>query len=94
MILVLQILPEADLHSLILNPKGRHYHRLRETLAIEYEDNYWAEDALVLERNSRDFVSRIARINVNAEAICELLLASPKGSLPCIYLLTHLTAFS
>lgn len=45
----------------------------------EYEDNYWAEDAIFLERNSRDFVSRIERINMNAEAICQTLRASPIG---------------
>ncbi|KAI4198405.1 MAG: hypothetical protein LQ348_002029 [Seirophora lacunosa] len=43
---------------------------------LEYEDNYWAEDALFMERNSRDFVGRIARINRNAEAICNCLKAS------------------
>jgi cystathionine gamma-synthase len=45
----------------------------------EYEDNYWIEDALFMERNSRDFVSRIDRVNANAEAICEVLIASPHG---------------
>ena len=45
----------------------------------DYEDNYWAEDAIFMERNSRDFVSRIERINLNAEAICDTLLASPFG---------------
>lgn len=45
----------------------------------EYEDNFWAEDAIFLERNSRDFVSRIERINLNAEAICLTLRASSAG---------------
>lgn len=45
----------------------------------EYEDNFWAEDAIFLERNSRDFVSRIERINRNAEAICHTLRASSTG---------------
>lgn len=48
-------------------------------MGVEYEDNYWAEDALFMERNSRDFVSRIARINTNAEAICDCLRASGHG---------------
>lgn len=46
----------------------------------EYEDNYWGEDAIYMERNSRDFVSRIERINKNAEAICGTLRASPIGT--------------
>ena len=46
----------------------------------DYEDNYWPEDALYMERNSRDFVSRVDRINANAEAICDRLKASPIGT--------------
>jgi cystathionine gamma-synthase len=33
---------------------------------------------MFLERNSRDFVSRIARININAEAICDVLMQHPR----------------
>ncbi|KAL8837368.1 MAG: hypothetical protein Q9170_002539 [Blastenia crenularia] len=69
----------ADKSSLILNPLSQFYGRLKETIEVEYEDNYWAEDALFMERNSRDFVSRIARINVNAEAICSCLRQSTFG---------------
>ena len=67
--------------SSILNPNGKYYHDLKITMAKEYEDNYWAEDVIFMERNSRDFVSRIERINVNAEAICYTLIASPIGTL-------------
>ena len=42
-------------------------------------DNYWAEDAIFMERNSRDFVSRIDRINANAEAVCDVLRNDPRG---------------
>lgn len=65
--------------SAVLNPNGRYYCQLREIMLKDYEDNYWAEDAIYLERNSRDFVSRIERINLNAEAICDTLRASPIG---------------
>lgn len=47
----------------------------------DYEDNYWPEDAIYMERNSRDFVSRIDRINTNAEAICDKLKAASIGML-------------
>ena len=47
----------------------------------DYEDNYWPEDAIYMERNSRDFVSRIDRINTNAEAMCDKLKAAPIGML-------------
>jgi cystathionine gamma-synthase len=33
-----------------------------------------------MERNSRDFVTRIDRINSNAEAICEVLQSHPRGN--------------
>ncbi|KAF2466724.1 cystathionine gamma-synthase-like protein [Lindgomyces ingoldianus] len=64
--------------SAILNPKGRSYNILKRTWENNFEDNHWAEDSIFLERNSRDFVSRIERINVNAEAICDVLRAHPR----------------
>ena len=63
--------------SAVLNPRSRYYETLKDTLGQDYEDNYWPEDAIFMERNSRDFVSRIHRINRNAEMICEALQASP-----------------
>ena len=61
----------------IFNPQGPYYRELKKTAGNVYEDNYWAEDVLFMERNSRDFVSRIARINHNAEVICDVLSAHP-----------------
>lgn len=65
--------------SAVLNPHGCFYHSLRETFAHEYEDNVWAEDAVFLERNSRDFASRIEKINKTTEIIADMLLESPLG---------------
>lgn len=59
--------------SAVFNPQGPYYSRLKEIAATQYEDNYWAEDVLFMERNSRDFASRIDRINHNAEVICDVL---------------------
>lgn len=67
------------LASAVLNPKSPYYALLRERMLEDYEDNYWAEDAIFMERNSRNFVSRIERINLGAEAICNTLLTSPYG---------------
>jgi cystathionine gamma-synthase len=64
--------------SSILNPRRKMYAAFRETVEREYEDNYWAEDAVFMERNSRDFVSRIERVNVNAEAVASVLRADSK----------------
>jgi cystathionine gamma-synthase len=63
--------------SAIFNPNGRYYAALKAWTRTEYEDTYWPEDVMFMERNSRDFVSRIDRINDNAEAICDVLRASP-----------------
>lgn len=65
--------------SAVLNPHGRFYKTLKETFASEYEDLVWAEDAVFLERNSRDFISRIERINATTEAVTAVLKASPIG---------------
>ncbi|KAL2441461.1 Cystathionine gamma-synthase [Exophiala dermatitidis] len=63
--------------SVVLNPQSSWYKDLKGLMATEYEDNYWAEDAVFMERNSRDFISRIHRINVNAEAIASALRQCP-----------------
>jgi cystathionine gamma-synthase len=63
--------------SAILNPNGPHYQTLKKVAREKYEDNYWAEDVMFMERNSRHFVSRIERINDNAEAICDVLRSHP-----------------
>lgn len=63
--------------SAVFNPKSRYYPALKDAAAKLYQDTYWPEDAIFMERNSRDFASRIDRINTNAEAIAELLAAHP-----------------
>ena len=57
----------------ILNPKAPFYSTLKPALEAMYEDNVWIEDAITLERNSRDYITRIDRINQNAEAVCDFL---------------------
>ncbi|PYI19334.1 cystathionine gamma-synthase [Aspergillus japonicus CBS 114.51] len=64
--------------SAILNPQSRHYLPLKRAFDADFEENnYWVEDVLFMERNSRDFVARIRRINDNAEAICHILQVHP-----------------
>ncbi|KAJ5233468.1 uncharacterized protein N7469_005234 [Penicillium citrinum] len=63
--------------SAVLNPQGQYYKMLKETFDREYEDIYWAEDAVFLERNSRDFVTRIDKINSTSENITAMLKESP-----------------
>lgn len=58
---------------MVLNPSGRHYDTLKTKIDETYEDSYWDEDAIYLERNSRDFIKRILQVNRNAEAVCDFL---------------------
>jgi cystathionine gamma-synthase len=71
--------------SMVLNPQGKHYEALKEQLRVQYQDTYWGEDSVFMERNSRDFIPRVYTINSNTEALCDFLrsrsLASP-SSLP------------
>ncbi|CAE6451286.1 unnamed protein product [Rhizoctonia solani] len=59
--------------SLVLNPKGKHYQALKSQLERIYKDSYWAEDAIFMERNSRDFIPRVHTMNQTAEALCDFL---------------------
>ncbi|KAL9939610.1 hypothetical protein V8E36_001427 [Tilletia maclaganii] len=61
--------------SLVVNPHGPHAEAIHGVLKDIYEDTIWDEDAIFMERNSRDFVRRIRRIDANAQALCRLLHA-------------------
>jgi cystathionine gamma-synthase len=63
--------------SLILNPTSNYYNALKKVMEAEYEDNQFEEDSIYLERNSRDFVFRIQRVNQNAEVIADVLRSHP-----------------
>jgi cystathionine gamma-synthase len=73
--------------TLILNPRApsASYAALKRVLATEYEDNQFEEDAVYLERNSRDFVARIARANTNALAIVDVLSAACPSKVKQVY---------
>ncbi|KAF8524265.1 pyridoxal phosphate-dependent transferase [Hysterangium stoloniferum] len=59
--------------SLILKPKSSHYSILKARLSESYIDAYWDDDAICMERNSRDFIRRVHIINQNTEAVCDYL---------------------
>lgn len=63
--------------SAVLNPEGKYYQQLKKVSEVEYENNFWAEDVIFMERNSRHFVTRIERINDTTEIICDILRAHP-----------------
>ncbi|KKY21592.1 putative cystathionine gamma-synthase [Phaeomoniella chlamydospora] len=63
--------------SATLNTQSPIYQSIKQAFNTYYEDNYWIEDAVFLERNSRDFISRIERMNYTTEAVIEFLRSSP-----------------
>jgi cystathionine gamma-synthase len=71
--LVLGLSGSLILDSLVLNPQGRHYQGLKKYMDDSFEDFYFDEDVIYMERNSRDFKKRIRIIDSNAEAVCDLL---------------------
>ena len=44
----------------------------------DFEDLLWGEDALVLERNARDFEARVRQVNATAEELCDWLAERPE----------------
>ncbi|RKO92711.1 cystathionine gamma-synthase [Blyttiomyces helicus] len=64
--------------SMVLNPGAGKYAETLVTVTKLYHENLWCEDAIFLERNSRTFRRRIAKINDNAERLCDFLRARPE----------------
>ncbi|OJJ42031.1 hypothetical protein ASPZODRAFT_162394 [Penicilliopsis zonata CBS 506.65] len=60
--------------SAILNPNSRHYAALQRQLSATYENGLFVEDAIRLESNSRDFLTRMARINETTQYLVSQLL--------------------
>lgn len=64
--------------SLILNSKSPLYADLKRKLDAIYEDLLFGNDAIILEKNSRDFETRIAKVNSNAEQLADFLKTKTK----------------
>ncbi|RYD27894.1 MAG: PLP-dependent transferase, partial [Verrucomicrobiaceae bacterium] len=65
--------------AVTVNPGSPHHGALRRFLEAELaeHDPLWAEDAAVLEENSRDFMDRAHRMNAGAEALTDWLSRHP-----------------
>jgi cystathionine gamma-synthase len=63
--------------SLIVSRHSPLCDTLRHEALLEPADLLWCEDAVVLERNSRDFPHRMERINETADAIRDYLRSHP-----------------
>ena len=63
--------------AVVLNPHSRFAASIAAGLDGVFEDLLYDADADVLERNSRDFAERVARINAGAEALADHLRGHP-----------------
>ncbi len=61
----------------ILNKNKSGYPMLKDYLNENYENNFWPEDCIVLERNSREFIQRMKKINNTTELLCDRLSEHP-----------------
>lgn len=59
--------------SVVLNKETRKYAELKKYFTAHYEDVFWAQDALVMERNSRDFAERSRKVNENTLEVVKFL---------------------
>lgn len=64
--------------SMIISAASPHVKVLRAWAAADYEDVLYADDAVVLEHNSRDFSARMRTINQTAHTLAWYLHAHPK----------------
>lgn len=79
--------------SLALRPDSPVRGAIRAEIANTHEDALFADDAVALEANARDFEARMARVNATAETLCDALrghpavarLYYPKYEIPAIY---------
>lgn len=67
--------------SVVLNPQSKLYNFAQPFMEQQYEDCLWCEDALYLERNSRDFVARTLKVNQNTERLINKVLLPHESKL-------------
>ncbi|KAK0111239.1 hypothetical protein ONS95_001612 [Cadophora gregata] len=74
--------------SAALNPSSAKYGMLKELFGEKYVNRYYSGDAEVLEKNSRDYLTRSKTYNTNAEELVEYLqslTSDPKSSVAKVY---------
>jgi len=64
--------------SSLIESKSIYYDELKSIYNKDYEDVFFAVDAVILEKNSRDFEVRIGQINKTTSLVCNFLKNHPK----------------
>lgn len=59
--------------STALNPESSWYSKLKPALAKQTPEPYFPLDAIVMEKNSRDFTERVLKASANTEMVVEML---------------------
>ncbi|KJE93155.1 cystathionine gamma-synthase [Capsaspora owczarzaki ATCC 30864] len=63
--------------SIVVSKHSPQYLELHSRLQATFEDTYFDDDAIFLERNSRDFQTRAQLANKNTEKLCDFLREQP-----------------
>jgi cystathionine gamma-synthase len=74
--------------SVTLNPHFCHYNELSTSFAATHVNNLYAEDAIQLELNSRNYLERFTQQNRTAAYLIDFLspyIADPNSALAAIY---------
>jgi cystathionine gamma-synthase len=64
--------------SVVLNPHGRFYDRLKSWFETDDASFLYHDDAVCLEANSRDFAERMITFNANTAGLCDWLSGQPQ----------------
>ncbi|KAH7176657.1 pyridoxal phosphate-dependent transferase [Dactylonectria macrodidyma] len=63
--------------SVVLNPQSDKFKQLQQVFAEQYDDVYFPEDVLAMEKNSADFAERVVIASRNAERVSDVLRKHP-----------------
>ncbi|OAA35705.1 Cys/Met metabolism, pyridoxal phosphate-dependent enzyme [Beauveria brongniartii RCEF 3172] len=78
----------GQIDSVVVNPNFHYYQELTTVLTATHVNNLYAEDALQLESNSRNYLERFTQQNKTAAYLIDFLfpyVADPKSALTTIY---------
>lgn len=74
--------------SVVLNPSSAFYPALKKIIQSSYRNDYYVADALQLEINSRDFLSRTTKVNTTTMALVMFfrhLVSDPSCAITAVY---------
>lgn len=79
---------DAMAGSVVINPESRVYHYLKSLFDHYHVPELYVDDAEVVEKNSRNYLSRTAQLNHNASSLVQYLLScaeDPDSAVKAVY---------